>query len=136
MTILIDLHLASTWLMVGLIWLVQIVHYPLMGLVGTEQFPAYERHHVRRITWVVGPGMLLESGSGVLLFLGGLDSPLFLTSLALLLVIWTSTAFLQVPLHTALGKEFSSSVLSRLVLTNWIRTLAWTVRGLILLLVF
>ena len=61
------LHLAATLFMVGLIWFVQVVHYPLMGSVGRPEFVAYERKHTRRTAWVVGPPMLIELATGILL---------------------------------------------------------------------
>ena len=33
------LNISSTWFMVGLIWLIQIVHYPLFKLVGKKWIP-------------------------------------------------------------------------------------------------
>ncbi len=53
LTIVFLLHLGSTWFMVGLIWLIQIVHYPLFARVGVEQFVPYEREHSRLITYIV-----------------------------------------------------------------------------------
>jgi hypothetical protein len=40
-TLVLVLHLATTLLMVGLIWLVQIVYYPLFARVGDSSFAAY-----------------------------------------------------------------------------------------------
>ena len=57
----------ATLFMVGLIWFVQIVHYPLYANVGREQFPEYEALHNRMTTWVVGPAMLVELVTAVLL---------------------------------------------------------------------
>jgi len=48
-------------------------------------------------------------------------------------MIWASTALLQVPHHTALGSGFDRAALSGLVLTNWLRTAAWSVRGALVL---
>ena len=53
-------HVAATWYLVGLCWLVQRVQYPLMRAVGESRFVEYERMHVRRITPVVAPPMLIE----------------------------------------------------------------------------
>jgi hypothetical protein len=39
------LELASTLMLTGLIWVVQIVHYPLLKYVGSESFKNYERLH-------------------------------------------------------------------------------------------
>ena len=51
----------------------------------------------------------------------------------LLVVIWLSTFLLQVPRHRTLESGFDISVHRRLVGTNWIRTFAWSLRGLLVL---
>ena len=132
---LLLLHFATTWYLVGLCWLVQRVQYPLMSAVGSDAFVAYEAGHVGRISPVVGPPMLLEVATGVLLLLSGntaFRQPLFVASLFLLAAIWLSTFALQVPLHTQLGQGFDAQAHEALVRTNWIRTLAWSTRGLLL----
>ncbi|OZC02533.1 hypothetical protein BSZ36_05815, partial [Rubricoccus marinus] len=56
-----------------------------------------------------------------------------LAGAALIGLIWASTAFIQVPLHNALGGAFDAEAHSRLVGTNWIRTVLWSLRaGLVL----
>jgi hypothetical protein len=40
---------------------------------------------------------------------------------------------LQVPLHTRLARGFDPAAHRQLVRTNWLRTLAWTLRALLLL---
>ena len=126
------LHLLATLAMLGAIWTVQVVHYPLFAGVGADGWAAYEASHQARITWVVGPLMVLELVTAVWLVL---DRPAALPAWSVVLgaalvgVIWASTAFVQVPLHTALGGAFDGDAHARLVGTNWIRTAAWTVRG-------
>ena len=44
-TLVLVLHVAATMFMVGLIWLVQIVHYPLFAHVGADTFLAYHQRH-------------------------------------------------------------------------------------------
>ena len=46
--------------MTGLIWFVQIVHYPLFLRVGADAFRTFSAEHQRRTTRVVAPLMLLE----------------------------------------------------------------------------
>ena len=60
-------HLGSTLYMVGVIWFVQVVHYPLFASVGNLEFPSYEQRHTVLTTWVVAPPMLIEMVTGVLL---------------------------------------------------------------------
>jgi hypothetical protein len=125
------LHLVSTLYMGGLIVFVQVVHYPLMGRVGSHEFPGYEEGHATRTTWVVVPLMVTELGSALWLAVfpaGPGDRPLALLGLALLAVIWLSTALLQAPAHGRLSRGFDEGVHRRLVRTNWIRTVTWVAR--------
>ena len=56
---------ASTLYMTGVIWFVQIVHYPLMARVGGAQFREYSRLHQLQTTWVVAPAMLAAAVAAV-----------------------------------------------------------------------
>lgn len=117
--------------MTGVIWFVQVVHYPLFARVPPEQFVAYERAHVDRTGWVVGPPMLLEVGTAAYLLLtypAIATNPAFLAAFALLLVVWLATAVFSVPLHRRLAQAPDARAVRRLVATNWIRTAGWTGR--------
>jgi hypothetical protein len=130
------LHAAVTLAMTGLIWFVQIVHYPLMARVPAEAFVDYERQHTQRTGWVVGPLMFIELGTAVVLIVRppeAIDVGLAWTGLALLSVIWLSTILLQVPCHRRLERGFDAAVVRRLIHTNWIRTTAWTARSVVAL---
>jgi len=135
MTTLLIVHLAITWALVGLIWTIQIVHYPLLKNVGPHEFVPYHHRHMALITWVVGPLMLAELGSAGLLLYFGERSLLFGVSLGTLGLAWASTAFSQIPLHQNLASGYHSDTIDRLVRTNWWRTLAWTFRGLCLVVI-
>jgi hypothetical protein len=119
--------------MVGIIWTVQLVIYPLFGTIRLEAFAHYHHQYMRRITWVVLPLMTIEAGSAAWLWFDGLRSGKFLWASGLLVVIWASTGMWQVPLHHRLNKMFRPELHRRLVRTNWIRTLAWTLRAGLLL---
>ena len=69
LTLLAALHAFATIYMCGLIWFVQVVHYPLHGLVGQDSFVSYQAAHVRRTSWVVIGPMLLELIAALLLVL-------------------------------------------------------------------
>lgn len=122
-------HAAATLFMTGVIWFVQVVHYPLFGRVGEAGFAAYEREHARRTGWVVGPAMVLELLLALALAARG--GGWAWVGLALLGVIWASTAFVQVPLHRHLAAGPDRVAQRRLVLTNWVRTAAWTLRAVV-----
>lgn len=128
-------HLVVTLAMVGVIWVVQIVHYPLFAGVGSAGWAAYEVAHQQRITWVVGPLMVLELATAVVLVIDRPAAmPLAAAVVGAVLVglLWASTAFVQVPLHNALGGNFDAEAHARLVGTNWVRTVLWTARGALL----
>ncbi len=134
--LLLLVHLASTLIMVGVIWIIQIVHYPLFALVGEESFIRYSGQHNVLITYVVLPTMLIEIGTVGLLALARPSAiPAWLAWLgfALVILIWASTFFLQVPAHNILGRGFDVNAHQVLVSTNWIRTIAWSVRGILAL---
>jgi hypothetical protein len=126
------IHLAATLFMTGVIWFVQVVHYPLFSAVGRSEFPSYAKKHAARTTWIVAPPMLVELASALLLFrIRPADVSTWELSigLSLLAVIWVSTALVQVPCHDVLQKGFDAAVCRRLVRTNWVRTVAWSLRG-------
>jgi hypothetical protein len=129
-------QLASTWAMVGLIWLVQVVQYPLFGEAGRAAFPAYHAGHSSRITLVVAPLMLLELASAAALVLhrpAWIGPAAAWTGLAMAAGVWAVTAFVQVPQHAQLAGGFDAVVHRELVMGNWIRTALWTARGLLVL---
>lgn len=132
---LLVLNLAATWYMVGLIWMVQVVHYPLFDRVGEPQFARYESEHARRITPIVGLPMLLELATAAALAfqtLPGFPRWVAISGLVLVLTIWLSTALIQVPCHAKLEQGFDAETHNWLVTSNWIRTLLWSVRGVLM----
>jgi hypothetical protein len=118
--------------MFGVIWMVQVVHYPLMRFVSGEQFAGFESGHQTRISWVVGPLMLIE-GVCVLAFFfappAGLPGWLPWAGAGVEGIAIGTTMFVSAPLHGRLNANFSQATLDRLIATNWIRTVAWTGRA-------
>lgn len=128
-------NLAAAWFLAGLIWTVQVVHYPLFAGVGTDRFAAYESAHARLITLVVGPAMLAELAAALALVAvrpRAVPAWAAWACLAMLAVTWISTAAVQVPLHARLSQGFDAEAHGRLVATNWIRTACWTGRAALL----
>ena len=126
------LQAATSCFLMGLIWIVQVVHYPLMSRVSAERFVEYERLHAAWITPVVGPAMLLEAAiAGWLIVQRPPTIPAWSAWLgaALVALIWGVTFLISVPCHAALSGGFDASAHDRLVSTNWIRTIAWTARA-------
>lgn len=131
-------HTFSTLFLTGLIWTVQVVHYPLMADVGSSEFCGYANRHTRLITGIVAPLMCVEAFSAFILwwqYPGAAPLWMLETGLWCLVLIWVSTALIQVPCHRKLSAGFDSKVHRHLVRTNWSRTILWTVRGVLAVLI-
>ena len=127
-------HFGVTAYMVGVIAVVQAVHYPMFAWVDPARYSEFQLQHMQRITWVVGPPMVVEAMLALGLVL--MDHPdvsrgLALAGLVLLGVVWGSTALQQVPAHNRLMDGFDEAAHRSLVRSNWIRTAAWSGRLLV-----
>lgn len=132
--LLLVAQLAATLFLTGVIWFVQVVHYPLFASTGGAEFRAFERRHRALTTWVVAPSMLAEGVCAMLLFWlrpSHLTVWQLVPGLLLLIAIWASTAFVQIPCHERLSHGFDVAAHRRLVRTNWVRTAAWSARGVL-----
>lgn len=121
-------HVIS-WGLFVLIWVVQLVHYPSFQFIDKEQFADFHIHHTRSISFIVLPLMLLELGIAAVLVLQHGFHWTYLIPLIMVLLIWASTFLIQVPDHNRLATGKDLQVVNRLVLTNWIRTVLWTVKA-------
>lgn len=117
------LHGLSLSLMVGIIWLVQLVHYPSFHWITTSRFQAYHHFHSTRISILVGPLMLIQLISAV-----GLTwkERLWWPTLGFSLVVCLLTIFVSIPLHEQLTKGYDAKITTKLIRTNWFRTATWT----------
>ena len=127
-------QLLATVFMAGVIWYVQLVHYPLMAGWPHDDFSRWEAAHREQTGLVVVPAMLAE-GLMVLLILArrprGVPAWLAWTGAGLLLAIWASTFAIQVPLHDQLSAGWNAVAHGRLVQSNWLRTVLWSARALV-----
>lgn len=122
--------------MTGVIWTIQIVHYPFFHCVDKQNYSEHMDEHRKKISFIVLPVMLAELGTAIGLVL--MDSSFdveFAIGLIILTFIWISTALLQVPSHSKLANGYSSSEVNRLVKYNWIRTILWSTRLALMLFV-
>lgn len=128
--------LVATFYFVGLIWTIQVLSYPLFQKVGRDAFTEYHAAHSRRITTILGVPLLLVFVSSLLmLWIRPAPVPLWAALLNGVLGagVWIMTAFIHVPLHSRLGRNYSLDTMNALISTNWLRTIVWTVQGLLLL---
>lgn len=125
---------AASWYMVGFIWTMQILHYPLFDRVGRDAFAAYETEHNRRFGVLVGPGIALVALMSVIQLLARPPSTPALAivgEVLLLVVIIASTVLYQAPQHARLSSGFNPGAYRTLVRSNWVRTVAWSAFGLL-----
>jgi hypothetical protein len=129
-------QVGATMAMLGIVWFAQVVHYPLFAKVDPGSFVQYQNFNLRRTVLIVIPLQMIELGTALLLVWktpAGLLSLHVWSNLILLILIWCSTAFLQVPRHYRLTRGFDAQGINFLVSTNWIRTISWSLRSVIVL---
>lgn len=130
------MQLVCSWMMIGIIWFMQLVHYPLYAKIK-EGFIEYERSQIRRVAFLVGPIMLIEAITSIIL-VGvapiGIQTKLAALNLILLIFIWISTFLFLMGTHQKLSIRFSKKVLHVLIASNWIRAILWTMKGFLIIL--
>lgn len=123
--------------MCGLIWFVQLVHYPLFGRLPADTAPAYCAENRRITPRCVVPPMLAEGVTAALLAVAPpatIGRGPAILGLLLVAAAWVSTAAVQMPLHARLGHgRGEPDLVRRLVRSNWLRTGLWTARAAVAL---
>lgn len=123
-----QIHHFTVFAMTGVIWIIQLVHYPSFHFVEKSSWSAFHQFHTFWITPVVAPMMLLQLVSSF--FLEGASRWIFV---GLSLTVFAVTFMVSVPLHQKLEKAYDENTVVKLIQTNWIRTLAWSAHSLVLL---
>jgi hypothetical protein len=124
-------NFVATLFLTGLIWVIQILHYPSFQFVGAENFIKFHEFHSSRITFIVAPLMLLEIVTSAYLLNYAFNST-SMFNLVTVLLLWGLTFFISVPIHTRLSEGYNLELIQKLVTTNWYRTALWTVRSFFL----
>lgn len=121
--------------MCGLIWFVQVVHYPLFAAITGSGSREHAIENQRRTGPVVIPFMAVELATALAIAVwppAGVGRGLALVGLGLVAVAWLSTFLVQVPLHARLACEgHVPDAVAALVRSNWVRTVAWTGRAIL-----
>ncbi len=125
------IHIFTSFFMTGLCWFTQIVHYPLFRFIDPKDFPTYERKNLST-AFITVPVMIVELLTGLwLLYIN--QSYLHILNVALLGFIGLSTVIFQGPIHLKLTNQTSSILITKLIQTNWIRTVSWSLRSFLLM---
>ena len=119
-------------ILVGVILMTQILSYPLLLKLGISNFYNYYNSYTKRISFIVIPLMIFEVLLSIILNITLNNFYLFASNI-LLFVVWGSTFFIQVPIHNKLSSNHSYVLINKLIYTNWIRTIAWICKLMILI---
>ncbi|MDX1640115.1 MAG: hypothetical protein R3220_00360 [Balneolaceae bacterium] len=124
-------NIFSSFALFGLIWCVQLVHYPFFLRSDQTNFIEHIAFHKSRISMIVVPFMITELlTSGFLAFQAEVLAGWHTFGLITVILIWLTTFLVQVPLHGKLSDGYDESTVQRLINTNWIRTFLWSIKSL------
>lgn len=135
--ILFTMQLFSTFFLTGLIWVIQLVHYPSFHYIEENIFSTFAQFHSKRITRIVLPMMFIELISAFIILLasdlGQLSFTLFIVNFVIIVLIWSCTFCLSMPCHKELMREINKPIINKLIRTNWPRTVLWSFKSLLLI---
>jgi hypothetical protein len=133
---LLGVHTAAVWFCVGLVWITQLLVYPgFADMTGPDWAAVHVRHTRLMGLLVTGPWAVQGLTCAVLLVWRPPGVPLVaaLAAAACGAVTVIVTVLVSVPCHRRLAEHFDPAVHARLVATNWWRTAAWTLGGIVAL---
>ena len=128
------LQLGTSWALFGLIWVVQLVHYPSFRYVSA--FPEFHLHHTRSISYIVAPLMVAELAVALWFLWRNGFTWLWWVPLGMVVLIWLQTFLVAIPLHDQLGQERADVTIERLIAANWPRTVLWTCKSVYVSILF
>ena len=125
------LHFVSTSIMVGVIWTIQLVHYPTFLFIDKEKYFKFQEFHMSRVSYIVMPTMIAELFSGIYILLYNdklMLNIFFLLAFFSLFLTWIITALVFVKIHNRLLIKYEEKTILLLVKLNWFRTILWSLR--------
>jgi len=125
-------NIVSTLFLTGLIWVVQLVHYPSFQFWGSRMAEAHAFHSIR-ISIIVVPIMILELASSFALSMSEVPyKGWHIMGLVCVLLIWAITFFFIVPVHNVIPfVELPEQSIEKLVSLNTWRTVLWSLKSII-----
>ncbi len=126
-------HLIFSAIMVGVIWVIQLVHYPSFHFIDKDIYDSFQKFHMNKISIIVIPVMILELVTGFLLLIGNSKNILIIISFGILILIWGITGLFFSDAHGKLILGYNELIVNKLVSMNWIRTVLWTFKMILLL---
>ena len=129
------IHIISTSIMVGVIWVIQLVHYPSFKYVNESDYINFQKYHMSNISYIVFPVMFTELITALIILFFGEKSLFFVLSLICLFLIWVFTGVLFTKYHSILKEGKDLMIIEKMIKANWIRALLWTMRLIMILFV-
>lgn len=121
---MIEMQIITDSGLLVLIWLVQLIIYPSFRYTEEKEFIVWHARYVSIISLVVSPLMLLQLWAELVHIF---NNDYRWMRILMILAVLTSTFSLSVPNHKRLSRYGKDQlIISRLVLTNWLRTLFWS----------
>lgn len=112
--------------------IVQFIVYPSFNKI-LESFAEYHSRYKKKIFWIVGPVMILEILTSLLMILNEFD--IYLIPGLIVLLLWMLTFIYIVPLHNQLSKQFQTNKHIKLLKLNFVRTILWALKFFVLIII-
>ena len=126
----LTLNQLTSLYMFGVIWIIQLIHYPSFTFISPSDFSQFHARHTFVMGILVGPVMIVEFLAAAWL-LSEQNNILTVANFCLVAALWLLTFLVSVPLHNKLADGIDFTVINSLIKTNWPRTLLWTAKALI-----
>ena len=123
-------NLIVSAILLGLILVIQFVHYKSFKFIDTDKFVDFHKFHTKNISFLVIPLMITEAVTSITICYFYF-SLLSLTNLVLVALIWITTLLLQVPSHNKLSTGKSISEINKLLAGNMIRVYLWSFKVIV-----
>ena len=117
-------------ILVGVIIMTQFITYPLFQIIESD-FTKYHQKYTKLMSYVVAPLMIIELILVLIITINYYDNLLVILNASLIIIIWSSTFFLQVPKHNLISQKKIKSEIVFLIRSNYIRTLCWILKLII-----
>jgi hypothetical protein len=137
-TLFISLNLISTLMIAGIFWFIQLVHYPMFRQMPANSLINYSYHHYQKITRIIAPLFVIDLVTllyMIVILPTSISVNLAITGTLIFVLIILVTQLWFSPMLQKLSKQPNDYLISKLVNMNWIRTLSWTLKGLITIII-
>jgi len=128
------IQLLSNSYLCSVILITQFITYPSFYNIHKETFIYHHKKYVDSISLIVAPIMLVELLSLIMIVYLTNDI-IYIKCLIFLLCIWLITFIIMVPSHNKLSKRLDNIEIKRLINYNWIRTLLWLSKLIVIIFV-